>query len=76
MTARNRIGVSPMCQYRSVDGSPTDWHLVHLGRFAIGGAGIVFGDETAVEARGRKTYECAGLWRDDQVPHTGASTGS
>ena len=52
VTARNRVVISPMCQYRSVDGRPTDWHLVHLGQFEIGGAGIVFGDETAVEARG------------------------
>ena len=43
LTIRNRVVVSPMCQYRSVDGGPTDWHLVHLGRFAIGGAGVVFG---------------------------------
>jgi 2,4-dienoyl-CoA reductase-like NADH-dependent reductase (Old Yellow Enzyme family) len=67
VTARNRVVISPMCQYRSVDGGPTDWHLVHLGQFGIGGAGIVFGDETAVEARGRKTYECAGLYRDEHV---------
>jgi 2,4-dienoyl-CoA reductase-like NADH-dependent reductase (Old Yellow Enzyme family) len=62
--ARNRIVVSPMCQYASVAGSPTDWHLVHFGKFAAGGAGIVFGEETAVEARGRKTYECAGIYDD------------
>lgn len=68
VTARNRIVLSPMCQYRSVDGSPTDWHLVSLGRYAIGGVGIVFYEETAVEARGRKTPTCAGLYRDDQVP--------
>ena len=67
VTARNRIVVSPMCQYVSVDGGPTDWHLVHLGRFAMGGAGIVFGEETAVEARGRKTYHCAGIWNDHQA---------
>jgi len=68
VTARNRIMVSPMCQYRSRDGAPDDWHLVHLGRFAVGGAGIVFGEETAVEDRGRKTYSCAGLWKDAQIP--------
>ena len=68
VTARNRIVVSPMCQYASEDGAPTDWHLAHLARFAIGGAGIVFCEETAVEARGRKTYRCAGLWDDDQIP--------
>lgn len=68
VVARNRIMVSPMCQYRSDDGAPNDWHLVHLGRFAVGGAGIVFGDETAVEARGRKTYSCAGIWADRHIP--------
>jgi 2,4-dienoyl-CoA reductase-like NADH-dependent reductase (Old Yellow Enzyme family) len=67
ITARNRIVVSPMCQYASVDGGPTDWHLVHLGKFAIGGAGIVFSEETAVEARGRKTYQCAGIYDDRHV---------
>jgi 2,4-dienoyl-CoA reductase-like NADH-dependent reductase (Old Yellow Enzyme family) len=67
LTVRNRVVVSPMCQYRSVEGGPTDWHLVHLGKFAMGGAGVVFGDETAVEARGRKTHACAGLYTDDHV---------
>ena len=66
--ARNRIVVSPMCQYRSESGGPTDWHLVTLGKYAIGGAGIVFTEETAVEERGRKTYECAGIYSDDHVP--------
>src|SRR5687768_14676085 len=68
VTLRNRIMASPMCQYRSVDGAPTDWHLAHLGRLAIGGAGLVFYEETAVEARGRKTYSCSGLWKRSQVP--------
>jgi 2,4-dienoyl-CoA reductase-like NADH-dependent reductase (Old Yellow Enzyme family) len=67
VTARNRIVVSPMCQYKSVDGTPTDWQLVHFGRYAMGGAGIVFGEESAVEARGRKTYHCAGIWNAHQV---------
>jgi 2,4-dienoyl-CoA reductase-like NADH-dependent reductase (Old Yellow Enzyme family) len=67
VTARNRIVVSPMCQYMSIDGGPVDWHLVHLGRLAMGGAGIVFAEETAIEARGRKTYQCAGLYSDDHV---------
>jgi 2,4-dienoyl-CoA reductase-like NADH-dependent reductase (Old Yellow Enzyme family) len=66
--ARNRIIVSPMCQYESRNGGPTDWHLVNLGKYAIGGAGIVFTEETAVEERGRKTYECAGIYSDDHVP--------
>ena len=68
VTARNRIVASPMCQYNSVDGAPNDWQLAHLGRLAIGGCGIIFGEETAVEARGRKTYSCAGLWDDAHIP--------
>ncbi|WP_353146500.1 NADH:flavin oxidoreductase/NADH oxidase [Pollutimonas bauzanensis] len=64
---RNRIVIAPMCQYASKDGSPTDWHLVHLGKFAIGGAGIVFGEETAIEPLGRKTYKCAGIWSDAHI---------
>lgn len=68
ITSKNRIVVSPMCQYKSVDGTPTDWHLVNLGRYAIGGAGIIFFEETAVEDRGRKTLNCAGLYRDEQIP--------
>ena len=66
--ARNRVVVSPMCQYHSDDGGPGDWQVMHLGRLAVGGAGIVFGEETAVEARGRKTYTCAGIWADKHIP--------
>ena len=68
LTARNRIVVSPMCQYSSAEGGPSDWHLVHLGKFALGGAGIVFCEETAVEMRARKTYGCAGIYSDRHVP--------
>lgn len=68
VTAKNRIVVSPMCQYVSDDGMPNDWNLVHLGRYAFGGAGIIYGEETAVEARGRKSYECAGIWDDKHIP--------
>jgi 2,4-dienoyl-CoA reductase-like NADH-dependent reductase (Old Yellow Enzyme family) len=57
-----------MCQYLSVDGGPTDWHLVHLGRFAIGGAGIVFCEDCVVQARGRTTHHCAGIYDDALVP--------
>jgi 2,4-dienoyl-CoA reductase-like NADH-dependent reductase (Old Yellow Enzyme family) len=67
VVVRNRIVCSPMCQYVSEDGSPSDWQLVNFGRFAMGGAGIVFGEETAVEARGRKTHHCAGIYRDSHV---------
>jgi 2,4-dienoyl-CoA reductase-like NADH-dependent reductase (Old Yellow Enzyme family) len=66
VTARNRIVVSPMCQYSSTDGAPSDWHLQHLGARATGGAGIVFQEMTNVEPRGRITLGCAGLWNDGQ----------
>lgn len=68
LVARNRVVVSPMCQYSSAQGGPTDWHLVHLGKFALGGAGIVFCEETAVEERARKTYGCAGIYDERHVP--------
>ncbi len=68
LTARNRIVVSPMCQYSSEEGGPSDWHLVHLGKFALGGAAVVFCEETAVEMRARKTYGCAGIYSDKHVP--------
>jgi 2,4-dienoyl-CoA reductase-like NADH-dependent reductase (Old Yellow Enzyme family) len=66
--ARNRVVVSPMCQYSALDGLVNDWHLVHLGKFAQGGAGIVFVEATAVEARGRITHGDVGLWSDAQIP--------
>ena len=68
VTARNRVVVSPMCHYSADDGRVTDWHLVHLGKFAQGGAGIVFVEATAVEARGRITHGDTGIWSDDHVP--------
>lgn len=67
ITFRNRIGVSPMCQYSSEDGFVNDWHLVHLGARAVGGAGIVIAEATAVEPRGRITPFCAGLWKDEHI---------
>ncbi|HKI99619.1 MAG TPA: NADH:flavin oxidoreductase/NADH oxidase [bacterium] len=67
VTARNRIVVSPMCQYSAREGVPGDWHLVHLGARASGGAGIVFTEATHVEARGRITPWCLGLWNDAQA---------
>ena len=66
-TFRNRAWVSPMCQYSSVDGHPTDWHLVHLGAFARGGAGLVFTEATAVTAEGRISPVDAGIWTDAQA---------
>jgi 2,4-dienoyl-CoA reductase-like NADH-dependent reductase (Old Yellow Enzyme family) len=67
VTARNRVVVSPMCQYSSEEGGPTDYHLVHLGKFAMGGAGIVFCEETSVEERGRKSHHCAGIYADRHI---------
>lgn len=67
VTFRNRVGVSPMCQYSSEDGFVTDWHLVHLGSRAVGGAGLVIAEATAVEPRGRITPHDAGIWSDDHI---------
>ncbi|GAA3363834.1 NADH:flavin oxidoreductase/NADH oxidase [Saccharopolyspora gregorii] len=64
---RNRVWVSPMCQYSAVDGVPTDWHLVHLGQFAVGGAGLVMAEATAVAPEGRISAADTGLWNDEQV---------
>jgi anthraniloyl-CoA monooxygenase len=58
----NRIVVSPMCQYSAVDGCPTDWHLVHLGSRAVGGAGLVIAEMTDVTREGRITHGCAGMY--------------
>ncbi|MCX5873281.1 MAG: NADH:flavin oxidoreductase/NADH oxidase, partial [Deltaproteobacteria bacterium] len=67
ITLRNRIGVSPMCQYVSNDGMASDWHLVHLGSRAIGGASLVIAEATAVEPRGRISPHDAGLWSDKHI---------
>jgi 2,4-dienoyl-CoA reductase-like NADH-dependent reductase (Old Yellow Enzyme family) len=67
LTARNRVVIAPMLQYSGRDGLPTDWHLLHLGKFALGGAGIVFSEAIAIEERGRITHGDLGLYRDDQV---------
>lgn len=64
LKAKNRIVVSPMCQYSAENGLPTSWHTVHLGSHAVGGAGIVFTEATAVEARGRISPEDTGIWSD------------
>jgi 2,4-dienoyl-CoA reductase-like NADH-dependent reductase (Old Yellow Enzyme family) len=63
----NRIGVSPMCQYSAVDGLANDWHLVNLGSFAVGGAGLVIAEATAVQANGRISPQDLGLWHDGQI---------
>lgn len=67
VTLRNRIGVSPMCQYSSENGCATDWHLVHLGARAVGGAGLVIAEATAVDSTGRISSFDAGLWEDAQI---------
>ncbi len=64
-TIRNRAWVAPMCQYSSVDGAPDDWHLVHLGSFARGGAGLVMQEATAVTPEGRISPYDAGIWNDE-----------
>ncbi len=66
-TFRNRIGVSPMCQYSCADGFATDWHLVHLGSRAVGGAGLVIMEATAVEQRGQISPADAGIWKDEHI---------
>lgn len=66
-TFANRLWVAPMCQYSAVNGTPQDWHLVHLGGFAVGGAGLVIAEATAVSPEGRITPGCAGIWNDDQA---------
>jgi 2,4-dienoyl-CoA reductase-like NADH-dependent reductase (Old Yellow Enzyme family) len=67
ITLRNRIAVSPMCEYSSEDGFANDWHLVHLGSRAVGGAGLVFTEATAVEPRGRISPQDLGIWKDERV---------
>jgi 2,4-dienoyl-CoA reductase-like NADH-dependent reductase (Old Yellow Enzyme family) len=67
VTLRNRIVVSPMCQYSCADGLATDWHLVHLGSRAVGGAAVVMAEASAVEARGRISPQDLGIWQDAHV---------
>lgn len=67
LTLRNRLVVSPMCEYSAVDGLPNDWHMVHLGSRAVGGAGAVVAEATAVSAQGRISPQDTGLWNQAQV---------
>jgi 2,4-dienoyl-CoA reductase-like NADH-dependent reductase (Old Yellow Enzyme family) len=67
-TLRNRMVLSPMCQYCAINGYADDWHLVHLGKFALGGMGVVFTEATAVEERGRISYGDLGIWSDNFLP--------
>ncbi|WP_127472760.1 NADH:flavin oxidoreductase/NADH oxidase [Microbacterium sulfonylureivorans] len=66
ITLRNRLWVSPMCQYSAVDGVPQEWHHTHLAQFASGGAGLVIAEATAVSPEGRISPEDTGLWNDAQ----------
>lgn len=67
VSLRNRIVVSPMCQYSAIDGLANDWHLVHLGSRAVGGAGMVMAEATAVLPEGRISPQDLGLWTDEQI---------
>jgi 2,4-dienoyl-CoA reductase-like NADH-dependent reductase (Old Yellow Enzyme family) len=67
VTLRNRIGVSPMCQYSCDDGFVADWHLVHLGSRAVGGASLVMAEATAVSAEGRISPADTGIWKSEHV---------
>lgn len=64
---KNRIVVSPMCEYSSVDGFANNWHLVHLGARAVGGAGLIITEATAVSPEGRITFADLGIWKDDHI---------
>ncbi|SDK72098.1 NADH:flavin oxidoreductase/NADH oxidase [Billgrantia gudaonensis] len=66
--ARNRVVISPMCQYSADEGRVNDWHLVQLGRYALGGAGLVFAEATAVSRAGRITHGDLGIWSDEHIP--------
>ncbi len=67
LTFYNRVFVSPMCQYSSEDGYANDWHFVHLGSRAVGGAGLVLTEATAVLPEGRISPQDLGIWRDEHV---------
>lgn len=67
VTLKNRIVVSPMCQYLAVEGQPGDWHMAHHGRLALGGVGAAILEATAVTRDGRITHGCTGLWEDAQI---------
>ena len=67
VTLKNRIAVSPMCEYSSQDGFANDWHMVHLGSRAVGGAGLILTEATAVEPEGRISPDDLGIWKDDHV---------
>ena len=64
-TLRNRIIVAPMCQYSASEGTANDWHLMHLGQFAVAGVGLLITEATAVTPEGRISPGCLGLWNDE-----------
>src|SRR5712671_4701344 len=66
ITLANRVAVSPMCQYSAEHGAANDWHLQHLGSLSLSGAGLVIGEQTAVEPEGRISHGCLGLYSDVQ----------
>ncbi|MBN8644035.1 MAG: NADH:flavin oxidoreductase/NADH oxidase [Planctomycetes bacterium] len=68
VTLRNRIAMSPMCQYASRDGFANEWHLAHHAARAVGGAGLLMAEATGVEPGGRITPNCLGIWKDEHVP--------
>ena len=68
LTLKNRIVISPMCQYSAQEGAANDWHFAHLARFALGGAGLIFSEAAAVERNGRITHGDLGIWNDQQIP--------
>ena len=65
---KNRIVVSPMCQYSAIDGFANDWHLVHLGSRAVGGAGLIIAEACAVAPEGRITPNDLGIWKEEHIP--------
>src|ERR1700712_2599273 len=67
LTLPNRIVISPMCQHAADKGHATPWHMVHLGKFALGGAGLILTESTAVDPRGRIGTADLGLWKDSQI---------
>lgn len=68
ITLKNRIGISPMCQYSCSDGMANNWHLVHLGSRAVGGAGLIISEAASISPEGRITPYDLGIWKDEQIP--------
>src|SRR5512147_2299669 len=67
ISCKNRIVISPMCEYSSIDGFANDWHLVHLGSRAVGGAALIIQEATAVSPEGRISPDDLGIWKDEHV---------